>query len=441
MLKAMTHRTSPPPARKTRLAALTKAELIACLESLPCSPEHRLETCPVERLKLELSTHEVELETQNEELRASQAIIEEARDRYSNLYEFAPVGYVTLDKLGYIQEINLTGAAKLDSNRSAVLGKPLILWLEAESHGVFHQHIKHVFTTSDRVVDEVLLHCTDAPPRHISLVSNTVTHGPEAMQICRTALVDITPLKDKETELTLSRQQLRNLSAHMDQVREDERRRLAREIHDELGQKLTSLRFEVAMLNTGMTAPPSDWAHSTASLLKLIDETIESVRTIASDLRPAVLDLGLAAAIEWQVQELRRRTGIACLLKLGEQEIRLDDARATAIFRIVQESLTNIVRHAQASQIKLSLRQRGDRLLIQIGDNGVGMTADAMQQPRSFGIAGMRERVLLLDGSIEINSRPGRGTQLKVSIPLQDRRKAAGGRRKSETQGERRAET
>jgi signal transduction histidine kinase len=141
------------------------------------------------------------------------------------------------------------------------------------------------------------------------------------------------------------------------------------------------------------------------------------------------------------VQELRRRTGIACLLKLGEQEIRLDDARATAIFRIVQESLTNIVRHAQASQIKLSLRQRGDRLLIQIGDNGVGMTADAMQQPRSFGIAGMRERVLLLDGSIEINSRPGRGTQLKVSIPLQDRRKAAGGRRKSETQGERRAET
>lgn len=305
--------------------------MIARLESLPCSPEHRLETCPIERLKLELSTHQVELETQNEELRASQVSIEEARDRYSDLYDFAPVSYVTLDKQGCIQEVNLTGAAKLDSNRSAVLGKPLILWLEAESHGVFHLHLhlQRVCTTGERVVDEVLLHCKDGPPRHISMVSNAVMHGPEAMQACRTALVDITPLKNKEAELTLSHQQLRNLSEHMDQVREDERRCLAREIHDELGQKLTSLRFEVAMLNTGMSTPQPDWAHSTASLLKLIDETIESVRAIAADLRPAVLDLGLAAAIEWQVQELRRRTGIPCLLKQGMQDITLDDERAT----------------------------------------------------------------------------------------------------------------
>ncbi|MDP2433907.1 MAG: histidine kinase [Pseudomonadota bacterium] len=399
------------------LSSLTKAELVARLEALPCAPRHTLETCPAQSLLLELRTQHVELETQNQELRESQQRIEEARDRYSDLYDFAPVGYVTLDGQGCMREINLTGAAMLGREREEVIGKPLILWLREESHDVFYLHLRRVRAGEDRVVDEVALRGGDTP-RHISMVSAAIGEGREEGHACRTALVDITRLKKKELELTHSRQQLRELSAHLDLVREGERRHIAREIHDELGQKLMTLRFAVAMLGTGPDTPVQGLPQIKASLLRQIDDTIEAVRAIASDLRPAVLDLGLAAAIEWQVQDFRRRTGIACTLKMSEEEIALDDERATAIFRIVQESLTNIARHADAGKATLKMARSGGRLLIEIADDGIGLSAAALNKPRSFGIAGMRERLLPLDGTLEISSRPGRGTKLKVSIPL-----------------------
>jgi PAS domain S-box-containing protein len=422
-------------APRTQPIALTKADLIARIESFPCAPSHVLDACPAERLKLELAAHSIELETQNQALRASRQRIEEVRDRYADLYDFAPVGYLALDRKGLIQEINLSGAAMLGCERKNVLGKPLILWLQADSHTVFHQHLDRVYQTSERVVDEMLLRCDSGSSLHVSLVSTAIPHGLAAGHECRSALVDITQLKEKEAELTLSRQQLRNLSAHFDQVREEERRRMAREIHDDLGQRLTTLRFEVSMLSVDMDPPPPGLSRKAASLLKQIDDTIEAVRAIASDLRPAVLDLGLAAAIEWQVKEIHRRTGIASTLNVCEEEIALDDERATAVFRIVQESLTNIIRHAGASYIELSLNQNGDCLHIQVTDNGVGMTTDALHKSRSFGIAGMRERVRLLDGELKISSRPGRGTKLKISIPLKERRKHPSSRRGAEELG------
>lgn len=427
-----------PVASARWLSAHTKSELIASIESLPCAPgnSHEPWACPAERLKLELGAHRVELETQNLELRESQQRIEEARDRYADLYDFAPVGYVTLDRQGCVQEINLTGAAMLGCERKRVLGRPLILWLQVDCHEAFYQHLHRVCASSERVLDEMRLRSENGPPRHISMISSTITHGLKAWHACRTALVDITPLKEKETELTQSRQQLRDLSAHLDRVREEERRHLAREIHDELGQKLTALRFEVAMLNTGVDTPAAGLTTgltmglttSAASLLRQIDDTIESVRAIATNLRPAVLDLGLAAAIEWQVQQFRQRTGIACDLRIGNEEIPLDNDRATAVFRIVQESLTNIVRHAGASLIQVNVDKRDDCLHIRVTDNGVGMAADALEKSRSFGIAGMRERVLLLNGEMKISSHPGAGAELKITIPLKERRQPASGR-------------
>ncbi len=413
---------SKPPSLRTELAALSKAELIARLESLPCAPTFKLETCPVERLKLELGTHQIGLETQNQKLRESQQRIEEARDRYTDLYDFAPVGYVTLDRQGCVREINLTGTSQLGCERKHVLGKPLTLWLQEECHALFFQHLRRVCEANERVVDEMLLGGDSGPPRHISMVSAAIADGRDAGHVCRTALVDITPLKVKEAELTQSRQQLRELSAHLDRVREEERRHLAREIHDELGQKLTALRFEVALLGTGTEPLPPGLSGAVASLLEQIDDTIKAARAIASDLRPAVLDLGLVAAIEWQVQEFRRRTGIACTLKLGDEHITLDNERATAVFRIVQESLTNIFRHAGASKVQLTMGLNRDMLQVQVTDNGGGMSKEALKKARSFGIAGMRERALLLGGEMEISSRPGRGTKLNVTIPLHEER-------------------
>lgn len=428
ILKSMTTQRAPSPPVDSPLAALSKAKLLARLESLPCAPGLCVEVCPAERLQLELGAHRTELEAQNQELRESRQRIEEALDRYSDLYNFAPVGYVTLDRQGCVREINLTGAAMLGCERGTVVGKPLIIWLRRESHATFLQHLSRVFSSGEPAVATVLLHDDNGQPLHISLVSGAMTQAPDARQECRTALVDITPLKRNEAELTQSRQQLQNLSAHLDQVREDERRRLAREIHDELGQKLTALRFEVAMLNSGLDKAKPDWTQTTSSLLKQIDDTIDSVRAIAADLRPAVLDLGLAAAVEWQLQELHRRTGIAYSLDIDREEISLDNNRATAIFRIVQESLTNIVRHAGASRIKLSLGMRGASLHLTVDDDGVGMDLGAPQKARSFGIAGMRERVRLMDGTMRIDSRSGQGTMLKITIPLAERRKSGQGR-------------
>lgn len=405
---------SANPGKQAKLGTLSKSGLIALLESLPCAPSFKLEACAAERLALELSTHQVELEAQNQELRESRQLIEEARDRFSDLYDFAPTGYATLDKQGCIREINLTGAAMLGEERINILGKPLIIWLKADCHSVFHQHLKRVFASGERCVDELMQQDRNGLVRNISLTSIAIAHGSDA---CRTALVDITPLKEKEAELTRSRQRLRDLSAHLEKVREDERHHMAREIHDELGQKLTALRFEVAMLD--LAQEPFALSQTTASILKQVDETIASVRAIASDLRPAVLDLGLVAAIEWQLQQFRQRTGIPCVLKVSDEEISLDNARATAVFRIVQESLTNILRHAEAGKVLLTLRKNRENLHVQIEDNGCGLPADALTKASSFGLVGMRERVLLLGGELDISSKPGRGTKLKLAIPLE----------------------
>ena len=415
------------------LSAMTKSELMQLLQALPCAPTNHLEHCPARRLESELGTYQSELELQNQELRESQHRIEEALLRYSDLYDFAPVGYLSLDKQGVIHEINLTGASMLGKERKYLLGRPLMPLLERESHATFMQHLNRVYADNGQAVDEVLLLSEEHVPRHVSIVSSAMATASSENRLCRTALVDITQLKLKEAELTQSHQKLRNLSAHLDQVRESERRHLAREIHDELGQKLTSLRFQVAMLSAGINSPQTDLSQTANSLLRQIDETIESVRAIASDLRPAVLDLGLIAAVEWQLQEFRRRTGIAYKLKFSEEDIPLDNDRATAVFRIIQESLTNVFRHAKASEITLKLEKKDDVLKIRISDNGIGIAQDSIEKARAFGIAGMRERVRLLDGTLTIRSRPGHGVLIMVNIPLKDRRQQSYSRKDSVT--------
>jgi signal transduction histidine kinase len=429
----MNQKTKPSPMSATSLKAMTKSELILLLQALPCAPTNLQEHCPAKRLEMELSTYQSELELQNQELRESQHQIEEALARYSDLYDFAPVGYLSLDQQGVIHEINLTGANMLGKERKYLLGQPLMPQIDKDFHPTFLQHLNRVYAEDGQAVDEINLLAHGHAPRPVSMVSSAMTMASSENRWCRTALVDITQLKVKEAELTESHQQLRNLSAHLDRVRETERRHLAREIHDELGQKLTSLRFQVAMLSAGINSPQADLSQTANSLLRQIDETIESVRAIASDLRPAVLDLGLTAAVEWQMQEFRRRTGIAYKLKISDEDIPLDNDRATAVFRIIQESLTNVIRHAKASEITLKLEKKDDVLKLRITDNGIGVALDGMDKARAFGIAGMRERVRLLDGTLTIRSRPGQGVQIMVNIPLKDRRQKSYIRKNSKT--------
>jgi PAS domain S-box-containing protein len=230
-------------------------------------------------------------------------------------------------------------------------------------------------------------------------------------------MLNITASKRNELELTESRQLLRELSAHRERVREEERKKIAREVHDELGQALTALRMDVALLRM------ADGPHSPALLARVaamkeaVDRTIGIVRNVTSALRPAALDLGLTAALEWQVEDFARRSGIECMLHADETEVVLDDDQATALFRIVQESLTNVLKHAHASHVEVTLEARTDCICLEVSDNGRGFAADGPLRGR-FGLVGMRERVLVLGGTVQVNSAAGEGTTVSVRLPL-----------------------
>ena len=243
-------------------------------------------------------------------------------------------------------------------------------------------------------------------------------------KLLRGTIMDVTERKQAVEALKRSQELLRELTAHQDRVKEAERKRIAREIHDELGQTLLALRIDVSMLDarTGKSHPKLN--EKVRGALNHIDATVKTIRTIINNLRPAVLDLGLTAAIEWQVTEFRRRSGIACDLFMGEKEFAVDDARATSLFRILQESLTNVIRHAQASQVVVELYQEDERLVMRISDNGVGMGiySETRKSGTSFGLVGVEERVHALGGEFLISSAPGKGTTLTIYIPLEQSR-------------------
>jgi signal transduction histidine kinase len=224
-------------------------------------------------------------------------------------------------------------------------------------------------------------------------------------------------LRTSEAQLQLSNENLRRLAAHAENIKEGERKRIAREIHDDLGQNLLALRIEADMLSA-RTSTRHPRLHARAlSTLRQIDATIKSVRQIINDLRPTVLDLGLNAAVDWQITEFRHRTGIECTLVENHQDIKVSDQCATALFRILQESLSNISRHAEASRVRIELRVDRGWIWMTVGDNGIGLQASGRHKPGSFGLVGIEERINILGGTFEVTSSPGAGTTVHVSVP------------------------
>jgi PAS domain S-box-containing protein len=236
---------------------------------------------------------------------------------------------------------------------------------------------------------------------------------------CIGTVQDISELKAKEEELLRSRQMLRELAAHSERVREVERTRIAREVHDELGQYLTALRMDAAMLNIRHGAANPDLAAQIQSMKDTIDTTIGVVRHVASMLRPGALDMGLVSAAEWLLASFQERTGVVCRLEAPAEDLAMDDDRTTAVFRILQESLTNIARHAQAGNVTVTLARDNDELCMRVQDDGVGFDAALVRAKKTFGLMGMRERAMVLGGISTIDSRPDGGTTLTVRIPME----------------------
>ncbi len=227
---------------------------------------------------------------------------------------------------------------------------------------------------------------------------------------------DITEKRHSEEELERSREQLRNLSAYLQSVREKESTRIAREIHDELGQSLTALQMDVAWLGGQIPSEYTSLREKTQRMAHLVDATIDSVHRIMSELRPILLDdLGLTAAIEWQAKDFQAKTGIFCALAL--QDVNMDGSGAISVFRIFQESLTNTARHANATAVRIQLFRKNGSIIMQVRDNGRGIKGSDARSGRSLGIAGMKERALLLKGQIDITGAPGEGTTVTLTIP------------------------
>jgi PAS domain S-box-containing protein len=346
-----------------------------------------------------------------------------AKDRLL-LLESTGEGIYGIDRQGRCTFVNTAAARMLGYMLDEVLGKDM--------HELIHHsfpdriaypcercHIYGTFTSgSGCQVDDEVFWRKDGTAFPVEYSSFPVR---EQEQIIGAVVIflDITQRKQAEAQLKSSHTQLRNLTARLESVREEERILIAREIHDELGQSLTGVKLELSLLRDQLPEARPALTNRLASISTLIDTTIQSVRRIATELRPIVLDqLGLIPAIEWQAHEFQSRTGIQCTLDIYLRSVTLSQAESTAMFRIFQEILTNVARHAQATAVKINLQEQAGGLVLEVRDNGRGVTDAELSNPTSLGLVGMRERALLLGGEIFIMGSPGKGTSVRARIPF-----------------------
>jgi PAS domain S-box-containing protein len=266
--------------------------------------------------------------------------------------------------------------------------------------------------------EEVALH-DDGP--HISLVHKFPLRDEKGTMYAVGGIVmDITGRKRAEVQVRDTLAQLHALASHLQSIREKERARIAREVHDELGQALTGLQLGLSWVAGKLTPEQRQVQQRVTALSALVDTTTQAVRRISTALRPSVLDdLGLIAALEWLASEFTSNTGIRCEFVSGVDAVELNPSTSTAIFRIAQETLTNVIRHAEATTVAITLRKMGLVLVLLVQDNGKGIDDNKISDPRSLGLLGMRERARMCGGDVSFSGHPGRGTTVTLQIPLE----------------------
>lgn len=359
-------------------------------------------------------------EISQSELRKTQGLLEEARDRYADLYDFSPVGYLTLNEYGYVLEINLTAAILLDQERANVVGKPFANWLAPGEAGQFLLHLDQAFSSANNVVVETKIMAA-GKLRDIRLASWASHDASGKIRNCRMVMTDITLFRQAEIRTKELLQENRRLTRRLFTVQERERRHLSRELHDELGQWLTAIQADAQAIHcvSGKKTDVCAICHESAqAIVSSADQIHRVLRRILRRLRPVVLDqLGLADSLEEMVGQWRaHHPDVYCELTLEGALNDLNEVTNITLYRIVQAALTNISSHAFASQVSISLRREPDNILLSVADNGQGMN---MHQPRQgLGLLGMRERAIAADGEFTFTSKPGQGLRIDVKLPL-----------------------
>jgi PAS domain S-box-containing protein len=342
--------------------------------------------------------------------------------RLAALVETTTDAIIIIDHEQKITLVNRAAETMFGYSRGKLMGSSIDMLIPARFHQQHHQHIRHFGETGTsvrRMGGEANVMGLRASGEEFPIDASISHMTEEGKPFFTVILRDITLRKQTQHELETSRQHLRQLYDGLQTIREEERKRVARELHDELGQTLAALRIDLTLLRNELPIERMDLAARVQGLDDLLMHTIAAVRRISSDLRPRPLDdLGLIAAVQMLTDEVGQRHGLTIRLHAPPQEIPMPDDVSSPLFRMVQESLNNVVKHAHAKHVDIHIESLEDTLRIVIEDDGDGMDVSGAVKSGSFGLIGMRERAWAMGGSIDTTSSPGAGTRVTIVAPL-----------------------
>jgi len=357
----------------------------------------------------------------SERMRAATRL-EQSEARLRGILDSAMDAIITVDEAQRVVLLNNAAEAMFGWTRDEALGAPLDRFIPERFRSAHAAHVRQfgeTGVTSRRMGGALRIVTGRRRDGEEFPIDASISQISESGQRFFTVILrDVTARMQAEDALRRSKDELQELGAAAHMTREQEKSRISRELHDELGQLLTMLQMDVAWCKEKLPPGNDALAAKVDRMATLLKSTIAATRRIASDLRPLMLDdLGLVPSIEWLVENFTQRTGIACELSVDRRELALSKAQASAVFRIVQESLTNVAKHAQAAHADIAIERDDAALVVRIEDDGVGFSPQAPRKPNSFGLLGLRERASLLGGEVMIDSAPGEGTIVEVRLP------------------------
>ncbi|HEU4644726.1 MAG TPA: PAS domain-containing sensor histidine kinase [Burkholderiales bacterium] len=344
--------------------------------------------------------------------------------RLDAIVDSAMDAIITVDAAQKVVLFNRAAEQMFGVPRNEALGTPLDRFIPQRFRGAHRGHVEtfgHTGVTSRRMGDATTLWALRADGSEFPIEASISQAGEPGSRHFTVILRDISLRKKNEETMLLQQQELRELSARVLEAREEEKTRIARELHDELGQLLTALKMDLAWLRERLPAGERELAARADGMDELLDRTVGSSRRIASDLRPLMLDdLGLADAAQWLVEDFGKRSGIQLQYQApGDGALEdLGKGAATVVYRALQESLTNVARHSGARNAWVLLAREADAVLVEIEDDGRGVSAEDLAKSNSLGLKGMRERVAYYGGALEVGRAPRGGTRLRVRVPL-----------------------
>jgi PAS domain S-box-containing protein len=410
-------------ALRARAEAALKGEPVQSMPSVAQPAPERLE-----QALHDLQVHQIELEMQNQELRRTQAALDISNAHYFDFYDLAPVGYITVDEVGLIQHVNLTTATLLGYERRRLIHQPIQSLIAPPDQDIYYLLSKQSAKTLQTQSCELRMRKHDASHLWVNISAISVQGSdPNGAPVLRMVVSDMSrQIREqlaREDSLRQHALELQALSRRVLEVQETERRRMAIELHDELGQSLTAIKINLQSHARFKHLSQEDL---NAENLRIVEDAVQHVRQLAMALRPPMLDdLGLTPALRWMAEQHAERSNLVVDVYSARLAHRLEADIETACFRIAQEALTNIARHAQATRVTITLDVEDDSLLLWIQDDGCGFDVAHMRARAlaggSVGVLGMQERAELIGGKLVIESAPNHGSTVRLRCPLRMR--------------------